>query len=47
MDTSLAKHGSNFGLPIAHHLINLMGGSIGIVEVTHVWIWTRVCLCMC
>ncbi len=33
MATNLAKHGSNFGLPIALHLVQLMGGSIGIVEV--------------
>ena len=32
-DTHAARHGSNFGLPIALHLTKLMQGSIGITEV--------------
>ena len=33
VDTSLARQGSNFGLPIALNLAMLMGGGIGIIEV--------------
>ena len=33
MDTRLARHGSNFGLPIALNLTRLMQGGIGIAEV--------------
>ena len=33
VDTSLARHGSNFGLPIALNLTLLMKGGIGIAEV--------------
>ena len=32
-DTNLARHGSNFGLPIALNLTLLMKGGIGIAEV--------------
>ena len=37
IDTAMARHGSNFGLPIALHLVRLMKGSVGISEVGVAW----------
>ena len=34
VETNLARQGSNFGLPIALNLTILMGGAIGITEVS-------------
>ena len=34
VDSVISKRGSNFGLPIALHLANLMHGTVGLAEVT-------------
>ena len=34
IDNAVSKRGSNFGLPIALHLANLMHGTVGLAEVT-------------
>ena len=35
LDTELARKGSNFGLPIALQLTQIMNGAVGIVSVSH------------